>query len=30
VAAGQLPDLPPDDGAVIVRRLLKEGVLVVE
>jgi lysine-specific demethylase/histidyl-hydroxylase NO66 len=30
VAAGDLPGLPPDDGAVIVRRLLKEGVLVVE
>ena len=28
--AGELPGLAPDDGAVVVRRLLKEGVLVPE
>ena len=28
--AGELPGLAPEDGAVVVRRLLKEGVLVPE
>ncbi|MEJ2888424.1 cupin domain-containing protein [Actinomycetospora aeridis] len=30
VAAGELPGLAPDDGVVVVRRLLKEGVVVPE